>query len=343
MSCSPSARACRTSPRARIRCSRRRGSSISTSTRSTRASGAASSSSPMRRLGPRRAVARVAGVARRSAWQDARATTRPTPGATTSRASPAQRDVALPYDGDVIGAVQRSRADSTDARHRRLRGGHAAGRAAQALAHRACPAAITWNTATRAWATRSPAASASRWRSPTAKSIVMVGDGSYLMLNSEIATSVMLGHEARHRRARQPRLRLHQPAAAGGAAARRSTTCSTIACRARAARRASTSRRMRRRWARCAENVKTIAELEAALERARAADRTYVIVHRDRPGAHDRRRRLVVGSGGAGSLRRAPRCARRATAVRSRMQGQARDAVQTAAHAMNADELRRST
>ena len=42
----------------------------------------------------------------------------------------------------------------------------------------------------------------------------MVGDGSYLMMNSEIATSVMLGHEAHHRRARQSRLRLHQPPAA---------------------------------------------------------------------------------------------------------------------------------
>ena len=43
---------------------------------------------------------------------------------------------------------------------------------------------------------------------------VLVGDGSYLMMNSEIATSVASGHAAAHRALRQPRLRLHPPAAA---------------------------------------------------------------------------------------------------------------------------------
>ena len=55
---------------------------------------------------------------------------------------------------------------------------------------------------------------------PDREVFVMVGDGSYLMMNSEIATSVMLGQKLDRRRARQPRLRLHQPAAAGDAAAR---------------------------------------------------------------------------------------------------------------------------
>ena len=50
---------------------------------------------------------------------------------------------------------------------------------------------------------------------PEREVVVVVGDGSYLMMNSEIATSVMLGSEAHHRRPRQSRLRLHQPAAAG--------------------------------------------------------------------------------------------------------------------------------
>ena len=49
---------------------------------------------------------------------------------------------------------------------------------------------------------------------PEREVIVLVGDGSYLMLNSEIATSVMLGAEAHHRGAGQRRLRLHRPAAA---------------------------------------------------------------------------------------------------------------------------------
>jgi len=43
----------------------------------------------------------------------------------------------------------------------------------------------------------------------------MVGDGSYMMLNSEIATSVMLGLKAEYRSSRQSGLRLHQPAANG--------------------------------------------------------------------------------------------------------------------------------
>jgi 3D-(3,5/4)-trihydroxycyclohexane-1,2-dione acylhydrolase (decyclizing) len=58
-----------------------------------------------------------------------------------------QRDVELPYDGDVIGAVPNC----------------------TSCGGRACPAAITWNTAIRAWATRSPAAWASRWPGPTAR------------------------------------------------------------------------------------------------------------------------------------------------------------------------------
>ena len=49
---------------------------------------------------------------------------------------------------------------------------------------------------------------------PARDVIVMVGDGSYLMMNSEIATSVMLGLKLTHRGARQSRLWLHQPAAA---------------------------------------------------------------------------------------------------------------------------------
>ncbi len=50
---------------------------------------------------------------------------------------------------------------------------------------------------------------------PDSDVIVMVGDGSYMMLNSEIASSIMLGAKTHHRAARQCRLRLHQPAADG--------------------------------------------------------------------------------------------------------------------------------
>ena len=58
---------------------------------------------------------------------------------------------------------------------------------------RARRSAITWNTAIPAWATRSPAALGVKLAHPDREVIVVVGDGSYLMMNSEIATSVMLG------------------------------------------------------------------------------------------------------------------------------------------------------
>ena len=59
---------------------------------------------------------------------------------------------------------------------------------------------------------------------PEREVFVMVGDGSYMMLNSELQTSVMLGRKLDRRRARQPGLWLHQPAAGAPAAAPASTT-----------------------------------------------------------------------------------------------------------------------
>ncbi len=103
-----------------------------------------------------------------------------------------QRDAVLPDEGDVIGAVQRSSANSPANDIVVCAAGtlpaelHKLWRAARR-------ARITSNTATRAWATRSPAGSAVKLARPEREVIVMVGDGSYLMMNSEIATSVMLG------------------------------------------------------------------------------------------------------------------------------------------------------
>ena len=48
---------------------------------------------------------------------------------------------------------------------------------------------------------------------PDAEVIVMVGDGSYLMMNSDIYSSVLTGHKLIVVRLRQWRLRRHQPAA----------------------------------------------------------------------------------------------------------------------------------
>jgi 3D-(3,5/4)-trihydroxycyclohexane-1,2-dione acylhydrolase (decyclizing) len=104
---------------------------------------------------------------------------------------------------------------------------------------------------------------------------VMVGDGSYLMLNSEIATSVMLGQKLTitvlDNRGFGCINRLQQ--GTGGApfnnllADARHETLPDIDFAAHAASLGARS-----------EQVAGIAELEAALARAKASDRTYVIV-----------------------------------------------------------------
>ena len=106
---------------------------------------------------------------------------------------------------------------------------------------------------------------------PDREVFVMVGDGSYLMMNSEIATSVAM---------RQKLVivvldnhgfgcinRLQQ-----ACGARHSTTCSAPRPRR------WTSPAHARSLGAHAEQVKTIGDLEGALERARRADRTAVVV-----------------------------------------------------------------
>ena len=180
------------------------------------------------------------------------------------RGDRARRNAALPSDAQVIGAVQRG---GRAVRHRRLRRRRPAGRAAQAVAGRASPAATTSNTAISCMGYEIAGGLGVKMARPEREVIVMVGDGSYLMMNSEIATSVMLGHEAHHRRARQPRLRLHQPPAARDRrrelqqpvrATRGTRRCPQIDFAAHAAASARSPRRS-----------PGIAELEAALARAR--------------------------------------------------------------------------
>ncbi len=60
---------------------------------------------------------------------------------------------------------------------------------------------------------------------PDDEVVVMVGDGSYLMLNSEIATSVMLGKKLTIVRARQSRLSAASTGCRWRPAARTSTIC----------------------------------------------------------------------------------------------------------------------
>ena len=109
---------------------------------------------------------------------------------------------------------------------------------------------------------------------------VMLGDGSYLMLNSELATSVMLGHKlivtVLDNRGFACINRLQR--AAGGAAFNtmwadsRGEAIPEIDFAAHAASLGA-----------IAEEVSTIADLEQALERAKASDRTHVIVIRTDP------------------------------------------------------------
>ncbi|MBB5607274.1 MULTISPECIES: 3D-(3,5/4)-trihydroxycyclohexane-1,2-dione acylhydrolase (decyclizing) [unclassified Janthinobacterium] len=103
-----------------------------------------------------------------------------------------KREVAgLPYDGEVIGAVQRSSPDST-------------ARDIVVCAAGTLPAELhkLWRTSTPGGYHMEYGYSCMGYEiagglgvkmaKPDAEVIVMVGDGSYLMMNSEIATSVML-------------------------------------------------------------------------------------------------------------------------------------------------------
>jgi 3D-(3,5/4)-trihydroxycyclohexane-1,2-dione acylhydrolase (decyclizing) len=111
---------------------------------------------------------------------------------------------------------------------------------------------------------------------PSREVVVLVGDGSYLMLNSEIATSVMLGRKLTivvlDNRGYGCIHRLQQ--AVGGAPFNNLLDdCLQAGPGAPAIDFAAHAQSL----GALAEHVRTIPELEAALQRARAADRTYVI------------------------------------------------------------------
>ena len=186
-----------------------------------------------------------------------------------------RRFVALPYDGEVIGAVQRSSADS-------------AARDIVVCAAGTLPAELhkLWRTSTPGGYHMEYGYSCMGYEiagglgvkmaRPDAEVIVMVGDGSYLMMNSELATSVMLGKKlivvVLDNRGYGCINRLQQ--AVGGApfnnlfddCVQGGTGMPKIDFAMHA-----------RSLGAAAENVKTIQELETALARARAADRSYLI------------------------------------------------------------------
>ncbi|MDN3557844.1 3D-(3,5/4)-trihydroxycyclohexane-1,2-dione acylhydrolase (decyclizing) [Halomonas maura] len=111
---------------------------------------------------------------------------------------------------------------------------------------------------------------------PDAEVFVMVGDGSYLMLNSEIATSVMLGHKivavVLDNRGYGCIHRLQQ-FCGGPGFNNLLDDCRTVEGGAPRTDFAAHARALGAK----AEKVGNIAELEQALERAKAADISYVI------------------------------------------------------------------
>ena len=256
--------------------------------------------------------ARARRLARGRAWTDARDARGAATGATTSRAiTGATRRPALPYDGEVIGAVQRSAPDSP-------------ARDIVVCAAGTLPAELH-----KLWRTAAPGGYhieygyscmgyeiagglGVKMAQPDREVVVMVGDGSYLMLNSEIATSVMLGHEARRSSCSTTAASAASTGCSRRAAARRSTTCSTTACRGRRARRRSTSRRTRASLGALAEHVDDDRRARSGAG-ARARRRPHL---RRRASTPIPRARPTRAAGGGKwrcrKCRSAPRCARRA-------------------------------
>lgn len=182
---------------------------------------------------------------------------------------------ALPYDGEVIGAVQRSSNTSplSDI---------------VVCAAGTLPAELhkLWRTATpggyhveygySCMGYEIAGALGVKLARPDRDVIVMIGDGSYLMMNSEIATSVMLDKKliivVLDNRGYGCINRLQQ--ACGGAPFNNMLEdCLQGPLGAPQIDFAMHARSL----GALAENVGTIPELEAAMQRARAADRTYLV------------------------------------------------------------------
>ncbi|WP_225034301.1 MULTISPECIES: 3D-(3,5/4)-trihydroxycyclohexane-1,2-dione acylhydrolase (decyclizing) [Paraburkholderia] len=191
----------------------------------------------------------------------------------------APQDVAgkrvLPYDADVIGAVQRSSTRSTTddivvcaagtlpaELHKLWRAGR--------------PGAYHVEYGYSCMGYEIAGGLGTKLARPEREVIVMVGDGSYLMMNSEIATSVMLGAKlivvVLDNRGYGCINRLQQ--ACGGAPFNNMfDDCVQGAPGAPHIDFAAHARAMGAQ----AEHVANVQELEAAMQRARAADRTYLV------------------------------------------------------------------
>ena len=186
------------------------------------------------------------------------------------------RAVALPYDGEVIGAVQRSHPLSASHDIVVCAAGtlpaelHKLWRAAR-------PGGYHMEYGYSCMGYEIAGGIGVKMAHPDREVVVMVGDGSYLMLNSEIATSVMLGTKlivvVQDNRGYGCIHRL-QLAVGGEGFNNLFADCVQGSPGMPAIDFAAHARSL----GALAEHVDSIAELEAALARARAADRTYVVV-----------------------------------------------------------------
>jgi 3D-(3,5/4)-trihydroxycyclohexane-1,2-dione acylhydrolase (decyclizing) len=185
------------------------------------------------------------------------------------------RDVDLPYEGEVIGAVQRSTADSPRDDIVVCAAGTLPGELHK-LWRTSIAGGYHVEYGYSCMGYEIAGGLGVKMAQPAREVIVLVGDGSYLMLNSELATSVMLGLKlvlvVVDNRGYGCINRLQQ--AVGGAPFNNLLDdCRHAGSGAPRIDYAAHARSL----GALAENVKTIAELEAALRRARAADRTYVV------------------------------------------------------------------
>jgi 3D-(3,5/4)-trihydroxycyclohexane-1,2-dione acylhydrolase (decyclizing) len=185
------------------------------------------------------------------------------------------REVALPYDGDVMGAVQRSAENSPATDIVVCAAGTLPGELHK-LWRASAPGGYHVEYGYSCMGYEIAGGLGVKMARPDREVIVMVGDGSYLMLNAEIATSVMLGHKlvvvVLDNRGYGCINRLQQ--AVGGAPFNNLfEDCIQGPAGAPAIDFAKNAQSL----GALAENVKSLPELEAALMRARAADRTYVV------------------------------------------------------------------
>jgi 3D-(3,5/4)-trihydroxycyclohexane-1,2-dione acylhydrolase (decyclizing) len=185
------------------------------------------------------------------------------------------REVPLPYDGEVIGAIQRTVADSP--RDDIVVG--AAGSLPGEL-HKlwrvAAPGGYHVEYGYSCMGYEIAGGIGTKMARPDREVIVVIGDGSYLMLNSEIATSVMLGRKlvivVLDNRGFGCISRL-QKAVGGAPFMNLLDSCTANGGTAPPIDFAAHARSLGAQ----AEHVHGIAELEAALGRARASQRTYVV------------------------------------------------------------------